>query len=68
MLYLDKYSNQVEMQGSYAKSLLKFESGTGVSMDYLSLVVCCVCAVSVSELLVTPNNLKFTVCTTFSRI
>ena len=27
-------------------------------MDYLSLFVCCVCAVSVSELLVTPNNLK----------
>ena len=30
----------------------------GVSMDYLSLFVCCVCAMSVSELLVTPNNLK----------
>jgi len=27
-------------------------------MDYLSLFVCCVCAMSVSELLVTPNNLK----------
>jgi hypothetical protein len=27
-------------------------------MDYLSLFVCYVCAVSVSELLVTPNNLK----------
>jgi hypothetical protein len=30
----------------------------GVSMDYLSLFVSCVCAMSVSELLVTPNNLK----------
>jgi hypothetical protein len=30
----------------------------GVSMDYLSLFVCCVCAASVSELLLTPNNLK----------
>jgi hypothetical protein len=27
-------------------------------MDYLSLFVSCVCAMSVSELLVTPNNLK----------
>jgi hypothetical protein len=31
----------------------------GVLMDYLSLFVCCcMCAMSVSELLVTPNNLK----------